>query len=128
MGRIIARDCGFKMVFEYLFDKEALNDIVFEDVELNEEEKKFSSDILLSVKNNLSEIENKIAKNLKNDLKIKDLYKLDYAILLVSVACIDYLKEPLSLVINEGVELAKKYSTDKSPSFVNGVLSSIYKN
>ena len=32
-----------------------------------------------------------------------------------------------SIVINEAVELSKKYSTDKSFSFVNGVLASIVK-
>lgn len=32
---------------------------------------------------------------------------------------------PVAVVIDEAVELAKTYSTDASPSFVNGVLSSI---
>ena len=43
------------------------------------------------------------------------------------MASIDYLEQAMSLSVNEAVELAKKYSTEKSPSFVNGVLSSIYK-
>ena len=32
---------------------------------------------------------------------------------------------PHAVVINEAVELAKKFSTDDSPRFVNGVLSSV---
>jgi len=36
------------------------------------------------------------------------------------------MNESVGLAINEAVELAKKYSTDNSPKFVNGVLSSIY--
>ena len=32
---------------------------------------------------------------------------------------------PKAVVLDEAVELAKVYSTDGSPSFVNGVLSSI---
>ncbi len=32
---------------------------------------------------------------------------------------------PQAVVINEAVELAKKFSTDDSPRFVNGVLSSV---
>ncbi len=35
---------------------------------------------------------------------------------------------PPVVSINEAVELAKIYGTDESPSFVNGVLDSIYKN
>jgi N utilization substance protein B len=32
---------------------------------------------------------------------------------------------PMAVILDEAVELAKTYSTDGSPSFVNGVLSSI---
>jgi N utilization substance protein B len=32
-----------------------------------------------------------------------------------------------SIIINEAVEIAKKYSTDKSFSFINGVLASVLK-
>ena len=48
-------------------------------------------------------------------------------LILVCVAEIDYLDEEIGVCINEAVRLAKKYSTDRSPSFINGVLSSIYK-
>ena len=34
---------------------------------------------------------------------------------------------PPKVVINEAIELAKKFSTDKSPSFVNGVLDAVLK-
>lgn len=35
---------------------------------------------------------------------------------------------PLSVAINEAVELAKIYGTDNSPGFVNGILGSIAKH
>ena len=34
---------------------------------------------------------------------------------------------PAKVVINEAIELAKKFSTDKSPSFINGVLDAVLK-
>ena len=34
---------------------------------------------------------------------------------------------PPKVVMNEAIELAKKYSTDKSPGFVNGVLDAVLK-
>lgn len=34
---------------------------------------------------------------------------------------------PPKVVINEAIELAKKFSTDKSPAFVNGVLDAVLK-
>lgn len=127
MSRILARDCGFKMVFQHLFNEESTDELIIEEHQLSDEEKVFSDTIFSCVKENLEAINEKLLSNLKNNLTIKDIYKLDYAILLVAIASIDYLNEPLALIINESVELAKKYSTEKSPSFVNGVLSSIYK-
>ena len=38
--------------------------------------------------------------------------------------CLDI---PPKVVINEAIELAKKFSTDKSPAFVNGVLDAVFK-
>jgi transcription termination factor NusB len=35
--------------------------------------------------------------------------------------------EAFTCVINEAIELAKKFSTDKSPAFVNGVLDAVLK-
>ena len=35
---------------------------------------------------------------------------------------------PSKVVINEGIELAKKYSTESSSGFVNGVLDAVLKN
>ena len=35
---------------------------------------------------------------------------------------------PLNVSISEAVELVKIYSTEKSHAFVNGILSSVYKN
>ncbi|MCI9413010.1 MAG: N utilization substance protein B, partial [Clostridia bacterium] len=38
-----------------------------------------------------------------------------------------YSKLPYKVVVNEVVELAKKYGEDTSPSFVNGILANIIK-
>ena len=126
MSRILARECGFKLVYQYLFDKKAKEEFIFDEYNLDKEDKNFSSEIFNSLKNNYSNIENKIKLNLKNNLNLTDLYKVDLAILITAIAEIDYLKESISLVINQAVELAKKYSTDNSPKFINGFLASVY--
>lgn len=38
-----------------------------------------------------------------------------------------YLNVPYKVVTNEAVELAKKYGTDNSSKFVNGILASVIK-
>ena len=51
--------------------------------------------------------------------------KADLAILRLALAEIYYIDEiPVSVSINEAVELAKKYGTEKSSKFINGVLGS----
>ena len=57
--------------------------------------------------------------------KTSRLPKVDLAILRLALAEICYLTDiPVSVTINEAVELAKKYSTEKSSKFINGVRGS----
>lgn len=54
---------------------------------------------------------------------------LDKLVLRLGVAELLYLGEtPPKVVIDEAVELAKKFSTEKSGSFVNGVLDKVWKS
>lgn len=126
MSRSGARDYGFKLVFEYLFSQDFVIEDELEEESLEGEEKDYALSILNFLKENFNEVENKLSSFLRKPLTVKDIYTLDHAILLTSIIQIDYLKEEKGLVINEAVRLAKKYSTDKSPSFINGILSSIY--
>ena len=56
------------------------------------------------------------------------LSPVDKSILRLAVYQLKFCPDiPPKVVINEAIELAKKYSTDKSPGFVNGVLDAILK-
>ncbi len=60
---------------------------------------------------------------------IKRLSRVDISIL--RLALLEILKRdeiPKKVSINEAVELAKKYSTDQSPKFINGVLAGCLKH
>ena len=50
---------------------------------------------------------------------------IDRLILRMAIHELDALDTPTAVVIDEAVELAKRFSTDRSPAFVNGVLSSV---
>lgn len=58
---------------------------------------------------------------------VDKLNKIDLAILRVAVyeLSIDK-KQPPKAIINEAIEIAKKYGNEKSPQFINAVLGSIY--
>ncbi|MBQ6949818.1 MAG: transcription antitermination factor NusB, partial [Firmicutes bacterium] len=60
--------------------------------------------------------------------KVYRLGKVDLAILRVSTAELLYMEDiPASVSINEAVELAKKYGSDESARFINGVLGKVLK-
>lgn len=136
MSRSDSRECGFKLIYQYLFNKDFDYDKFFESfsidefdkiLSLSEDEKLFASSIFDNFKMHFEEVEQKIENALQKNLTLKDVYLVDRAIVSEAVVQIDFLNEPFGLVANEAVEIAKKYSTDKSPAFVNGLISSIYK-
>ena len=60
---------------------------------------------------------------------VERIYKIDLALLLIASFEILFMEDvPVKVSVNEAVELAKVYSTDNSPSFVNGILASVIKN
>lgn len=59
---------------------------------------------------------------------IDKLNKIDLAILRLAVYELVNTKTPPKVIIDEAVELAKEFGSDASPSFVNGVLGTIYKD
>jgi len=60
---------------------------------------------------------------------IDRLFKIDKDILRIAITEIVFIKDaPVKVVIDEALELAKKYSTDDSPSFINGILAKVVDN
>jgi transcription antitermination protein NusB len=58
---------------------------------------------------------------------VEKLNKIDLAILRLAIYELENKKTPPKVVIDEAVELAKEFGSENSPSFVNGVLGTIYK-
>jgi len=131
MNRSKARDMAFKFLYQVEVQKENNEDVVnlfFENNEVTDKEaQKYISDIASGVDKNLNEITSAIEKNLKQDWKIDRISKVTLAILKLAIYEILYTKTPFKVVINEAVELAKKYGEDTAPQFVNGILASVVK-
>lgn len=62
------------------------------------------------------------------DWPVNRLASIDRNILRIAVYELSYQEDvPVSVAINEAVELAKKYGDGTSPKFVNGILGSIFR-
>ena len=100
----------------------------FENEEIAKNEiKNYIEGVVKGIENNISDIEKKIAENLKKDWKIERISKINLVLLKLAIYEIIYTETPYKVAINEAIEIAKKYGDDNSPNFVNGILASIVK-
>lgn len=124
MKRTDARELAFKTIYSKFFNNDEDDEI------LNVSDQKgleFTKKIL----DNFAKLYSEISETINSILKgytIDRIFKVDLAILVVAIIELKYIKEnPKEVIVNEAVNLAKKYSTDKSPKFINGVLADIIK-
>ncbi len=58
---------------------------------------------------------------------VDKLNRIDLAILRLAIYELESAENPPKVIIDEAVELAKEFGAESSPSFINGVLGTIYK-
>ena len=132
MKRSEAREQAFKLLYslQLIEDKdiEEQLELFFEENNIVDKDAiDYIKDIIIGTNKNNSEIEKTISENIKSDWDISRISKIDLTLLKLGIYEIVYSKLPYKVVINEVVELAKKYGDDKSKSFVNGVLAGVIK-
>ena len=132
MNRSAMREQAFKLIYSLEITKqEELQeqvDLFLESNEIKDENaKKYIQDAIFGIEKKKENIESLIEKNLKTDWKMDRISKVDLSILKLAIYEIKYKEIPFKVVINEAVELAKKYGEDSSKNFVNGILASVVK-
>jgi len=131
MNRSEARELAFKLLYQAEIQKEVNKEdieLFFENNNINSEgAKDYISDIVNGINNYSKEILEKVSNNLKQDWEIERVSKVNLALLKLAIYEIKYKELPYKVVINEVVELAKKYGEETSHSFINGVLASVIK-
>lgn len=130
MNRSAIREQAFKLIYSLEIQKqEDLEEqikLYIESNNINEEKaQEYIKDSVWGINDNKNEIVENIEKNLKEDWKLERISKIDLAILKLAIYEIKYTDIPFKVVINEAVELAKKYGEDSSKNFVNGILASV---
>lgn len=132
MNRSAIREEAFKLIYSMQIQKqEELNDQIELYLESNqiesEDAKIYINNTIHGIEKNKEEINEFIIKNLKSDWKFDRISKIDLAVLSLAIYELKYTDIPYKVVINEAVELAKKYGEDTSKKFVNGILASVVK-
>ena len=128
MTRRQLRENVFKMLFRVEFhDDKGLPEqlILFEDElePISEDEKIYMTNKYKDIYAHIEELDAAINEVSKGWKTIR-MGKVDLTLIRLAVYEIRFEEEiPVKVSINEAVELAKKYGTDDSPAFVNGILA-----
>ena len=127
MSRRSARKNAFFLLFQMDFSEaaefEQVKEIFFAEKEepVEESDKAFILSEVEGVHEHMEEIDAMIEQSAKG-WDLSRMNKVDLAILRLAVYEMKFGETPVGVAINEAVELAKKFSSDEAPAFINGVL------
>ena len=129
-NRTLAREIALQALFQQDLagdDPQKIAELLAEATE-DSREREYARSLALGVLENRQELDRRIVE-VTNNWKLDRIAAVDRAILRLGLYELLKMDEvPPKVVINESVELAKKFSTAKSGSFVNGVLDRIYQD
>ena len=132
MSRSELREHIFRMLFRVEFvseeemkEQEALYFELLEEV--SEKDQAYISGKYNAILEKLEEIDS-VLNELSTGWKTSRMNRVDLTVLRLATYEIKWDEDvPTSVAINEAVELAKKYSSDSGPAFINGVLAKVAK-
>lgn len=142
MSRRIARENAIKFLYSTVFNK---NENIYEQLQeflnsansmeedfsgnaMGKNDTQFAEDLIKGTLERLEIIDRHIEQNAVGWTKDR-IAKVDLAILRLAIYEILFRDDiPDSVAVNEAVELSKKYSTDESGGFINGILGKIIRN
>ncbi len=128
MSRHESRQEAFCLLFERIFSDATLEEIMENAVDGRDAQlSEYAVELAKTADAHQEEIDAIIEPKLKK-WKLNRISKVSLAALRLAVSELCYEKDiPVSVVINEAIELTKRFSGEEDASFVNGVLGSIAK-
>lgn len=95
--------------------------------ELNDRAWEYVTHLYKGIHQNTKAI-NQLLESKSNNWSLERMSFIDRNILRIATFEMVYSDVPVSVAVNEAIELAKRFGTENSSAFVNGVLDSIIKN
>ena len=126
-----AREAALQSLFmvDFLSSWEVTSaDFCFDHFEVQPSPREYAQNLCYGVIKNLSKIDSEITLASEN-WSVSRMCRVDRAIIRIATYEMLFLDEiPNNVAINEAIEVAKRFGTDESPTFVNGVLDKISHN
>ncbi|SKA81985.1 NusB antitermination factor [Caloramator quimbayensis] len=131
MSRKLARETAMTLIYQMDLNNSKASEVLdnfFEnnDTEFESDDVEYIKSCVSGVEENLNMVNSYIEKYLKSGWKIGRISKVDLAILRLGIYEMLLRDDvPPKVAVNEAVEIAKKYSTEESKAFINGILGNI---
>ena len=128
MKRRTARENAMLALFEYSFGANEMDEIISASREAGEYAvDDYGESLLINFCAHSQDVDEKIAANLKKGWSLTRLPRVNQAILRLAVTEMLFSgKDDMdSIVVNEAVEMAKKYAGDDDYQFINGLLGAL---
>lgn len=126
-----ARELVLKCLYAHDSTGESVDSIcetLISTAELAEDSQRFAEQLFRKVAEGIQQLDEKITRFSQN-WNIERVAMVDLCILRIAICEFTCFPDiPAKVTINEAVELAKKYSTQQSSRFVNGILDAVYKS
>ena len=132
MSRRTAREAVMRLLYEYSINNTLSHDSMYEMADifklnkLSEDNISYIDSIIDSFLSHREEIDRYIESNSKS-WSLNRIANVDLSILRLAVFELLYTDTPTNIVCDEAVEIAKTFSSEKSSSFINGVLGGVIK-
>ncbi|MFC1643590.1 transcription antitermination factor NusB [Chlamydiota bacterium] len=124
-SRRIARECALKLLYQKEYNDKTVNDIAedFWKIEpVLDDIREFSEILFFGTVEKLSEIDSMMGKCTLN-WDMDRITHVDKNIIRIALYEMAYMEEiPFAVSINEAIDISKRYSTNESGKFINGVL------
>ena len=118
--QLIARESAVKILYQMKIKDDSLEDVMFSFVEKRPYDKELLSSILNMYISNTNKITELLTS--KTDVSYETMPVLDLCIIHLGVCEFLFINDSKNIVINEYINIAKKYSSPKMYTFLNKVL------
>lgn len=126
-----ARELAFRLLFQVDVAEQGLEEVLTnarEEVQVAEDEWKQAERMVRETVERQSELDAHI-RALSSGWSLERLARVDRTLLRLALCeLIHHSETPAAVVINDAVQLARRYSTEDSPRFVNGILGNFHRS
>lgn len=124
-----ARECALQMLFQLDVTGDATGEVIHSYLtgkNIPDDVSEFASELVRTVGTHREHID-RLIEEAGASWRLERMAVVDRNILRLAIAELSSEGTPSAVVINEAIEIAKRYSAPEAPTFVNGILDAVRK-